>query len=518
MRSCLRLAYNSSSHTDQSVQHSSRYNHAKEDEDVDELAGTSLLDAHDLEKAGAKPLPPLPSLTRPQGMDESGAKRQVLAVKSTNTRLGKKTRMLPAKSQISPPILISSSTDPFRNVAGLGPSTTTDEAHVGRRILALQQQADAQAAETREKERRLAAIDSSSRPSPLQRGKSVFMTAKHAIASRLGSPRMKFGRRHRTLSGLEYESIGKISETASSFDRPLPVYESMRTRRETTESLEEGDPFSDTMETDEVWSDFDFDLDRTNIQRDNVNTGKSRTPSVEDPTGEELLVRPETPKTFSNKVSGLRQHPDPEFFSSSPLGFSTPRVRLVPTRDENGRKRLSTVLVRDPSVLDFSHEHEPTDAAGDPLVLDYSEVDPSSSTKRKSATEDLRLPGSKRAKTDSATSKETTVLAQGFDQLGTSDSQAMEEGNPESKAISKTGIMPGSKGFGIFDMGKGQEVEASVQSSTGYSSIRRHSRAFSTSSSRPTSVLFSRETRARVPLLKTYQDDQMDVDELQTSI
>ncbi|KAL8908699.1 MAG: hypothetical protein Q9207_000667 [Kuettlingeria erythrocarpa] len=451
-------------------------------------------------------------------MEESGAKREVLGVKSTNARLGKKTRIVPAKSQISPPILISSSTDPLRDVAGLGPSTATEEAHVGKRILALQQQANAQAAETKEKERRLAAIDSSSRPSPLQRGKSVFMTAKHAIASRLGSPRMKFGRRHRTLSGLEYESIGKISEMASSFDRPLPVYESMRTRTEKTASPEEEDPFSDTMETDEVWSDFDFDLDRTNLQRYNGDTGKSRTPSVKDTAGEELVVRSETPKSFSNKISGLRQHPDPEFFSSSPLGFSTPRVRLVPTRDENGRKRLSTVLVRDPCVLDFSREHEPTDAEDDSLVLDYSEVDPSSSMKRKSATEDSRLLGSKRAKTDSATSRETTVLAQGFDQLGTSDSQAMEEGDPESKAVSKTGIMAESKGFGIFDMGKGKEVEASIQSSTGYSTIRRHSRAFSSSSSRPSSVLFSRETRARVPLLETYRDDEMDIDELQTSI
>lgn len=517
IRSCFRLAYYPSSQTEPGVQHSSRYNHAKEDEDIDELASTSLLDAHDPQKAGTKPLPPLPSHNRPQGIGESHVKRQVLGVKSTNTRLGKKVRLVPTKSQISPPILISSSTDPFQNVAGLGRSTATDEAHVGKRILELQQQADAQAAETREKERRLAAINSSPKSSPLQRGKSVLMTAKHAIASRLGSPRMKFGRQNRTLSGLVYESIGNPSETTRSFDRPLPVYESMRTRRETAESLEEGDPFSDTMETDEVWSDFDFDFDRPKGKHYNGNTISSDTTSEEDPGGERLAVQSKTPCSFSNKISGLRQHPDAEFFSSSPIGFSTPRVRLAPTHDENGKKRLSTVLVRDPSVLDFRIEQEPTDDEGDPLVLDYNEAEPSSSMKRKSATEDLRIHGSKRAKTDSATSRETTVFAQGFDQLGTSDAQAVEEVGAEPKIFSKTGTTSENKGFGIFDMGKGKEAEARFQVSTAYSAIRRHSRALSTASSRPTSVLFSRETRARVPLLESYNDDEMDVDELQSS-
>ncbi|KAL8926408.1 MAG: hypothetical protein Q9208_002951 [Pyrenodesmia sp. 3 TL-2023] len=517
IRSCFRLANHQSSHTEPGIQHSSRFNHAKEDEDLDELASTSLLDTHDPQQVGTKPLPLLPSHNRSQGLDESHVKRQVLGVKSTNTQWGKKARLVPTKSLISPPTLISSTMDPFHNVAGLGRSIATDEAHVSKRILELQQQADAQAAETREKERRLAAINSSSRPSPLQRGKSVLMTAKHAIASRLGSPRMKLGRRNRRLSGLEYESISNVFQTTSSFDRPLPVYESMRTRRETTESLEEGDPFSDTMETDEVWSDFDFDFDRPKVKRYNSNTDSLHTPSVEDPAGERFLIQAKTPYSFSNKVSGLKQHPDAEFFSSSPIGFSTPRVRLAPTRDENGRKQLSTVLVRDPSVQGFSIEQEPTDDEGDPLVLKYNEAEPSSSMKRKSATEDLRLHGSKRAKTDSATSRETTVLAQGFDQLGTSDAQTVEDVGPGPKIVSKSGTTSENKGFGIFEMGKGKEAETRFQGSTAYSAIHRHSRALSTASSRPTSVLFSRETRARVPLLKTYKDDEMDVDELQSS-
>lgn len=530
------------------AQHSGRYGHAYDDEEIDELASTSLLDTHDKEsgasstrnssprsalsqtedalkmkRSTAKPLPLLPSSAHLQKMDKNNAKRPVLGAKSTNMKVANKTSKIPTKPQISPPILISSSMDPFEGVAGHARSPAAEQAHIDKKIFHLQQQADAQAAETREKEKRLAAIEASFRPSPLQRGKSVLMTAKRAITSRIGSPKIKLGRTknplNRTLSGLEYGSIGRPSNLATASHRPLPVYESMRTRRETPEPQEGRDPFSDAMETNEAWSDFEFDFDRRKVKPGSRgNTSSSHMPSVDvlqDPASEKLVVQSKTPISFSNKISGLRQHPDAEFFSSSPVGFSTPRVRLAPTCDENGKKRLSTVLVRDPSSLDFSLEQEHTDEDGDPLVLDYNKVEPSSSMKRKSATEDLRFQGSKRAKTDSATSNETTVLVQGFGQLGANDVQAMEgvELNPGDGSIRSD--TSNSKGFGIFDMGNGKETEARIESSAGYSSIRRHSRALSTSSSRPTSVLFSRESRARVPLLETHKDDEMDVDELQ---
>lgn len=348
------------------------------------------------------------------------------------------------------------------------------------------------------------------------------MTAKHAIASRLGSPKIKLGRTknpfNRTLSGPDYESTDKHSGTVGTSRRPLPVYESMRTRRETPELQEERDPFSDNMETNEAWADFGIDFDRRKAKRGSCRTtSSSHTPSVDvahDPASERLIVASKTSVKFSNKISGLRQHPDAEFFSSSPVGFSTPRICLAPTCDANGKKQLSAVLVRDPSAIGFSYEQKTDDEGVDPLAPNYNEAEPSSSMKRKSATEDLRFQASKRAKTDSTTSKETTMLAQGFDQLSTTDGWGIRGIEQTSENVSTTADTLQNKGFGIFDMGTGKRPWARLEDSAGYSSIRRHSR-HSSSSSRPTSVLFSRESRARVPLLETYKDHDMDVDELQ---
>ncbi|KAL8965037.1 MAG: hypothetical protein Q9197_006702 [Variospora fuerteventurae] len=503
-----RQAYVQLAQSEPNAQHGDLYGTAKEDEDIDELATTNLLESpstntsttgtsirsglqqpREAQKAPRKPLPPLPPQSRPK-LDRSNAKKQVLGAKSTNMKVANTSNKIDAKPQISPPILISSSrADPFGWGPEPGRSAAANQAQLNTNIAELQQQADAQAAETREKEKRLAAFEASARPSPLQRGKSMLRTAKLAIATRLGSPKIKLGRvknpLNLTLSGPEYASIGKQSDVFSTSRRPLPVYESMRTRRETPELEQDPDPFSDTMETDEVWSDFEFDFDQ----------GKAKTPIK-----------------FSNKVSGLRQHPDAEFFSSSPVGFSTPRVRLAPTCDAKGKKRLSAVLVRGPSVLDLSSEQETSDDDLDPLMGKVNEAGPGSSMKRKSATEDLRFQASKRTKTDLGTSAEATVLARGLGQVGTSDVQDMQgiETTTDDTAAK-------DKGFGVFDIGKGNEAEAKGVGFADSSSMHRHSRQHSSSASRPTSVLFSRESRARVPLLKSFKDDdEMDVDELHT--
>ncbi|KAL8940584.1 MAG: hypothetical protein Q9211_002211 [Gyalolechia sp. 1 TL-2023] len=519
-----------------SVQHEST-----DDKDVDELASTSLLDAldgksdaastrnnslrssHSLQPS-AKPLPPLPSKARPKETIKKETRRLILGPKPTNLELANKQAKLPTKPQISPPILISSSTDLFAGPVGTDWSPAADTAYSDQRIFALQQQADAQQAETREKEKKLAAIEAFVRPSPLQRGISAFTTAKRAITSRLESPRIKLGKTRdllsRTLSGPEYGSIEKVSGTSSTMHRPLPVYESMRTRRETPEPHEERDPFSDTMETNEAWSDVEFDLERPKGQHRRLRQQSiSHTHPIDvekSLASDKLFAQTKPTFDFSNTISGLRQHPDPEFFSSSPVGFSTPRVRLEPIHDANGKKRLSAVLMRDPSNMDFSYDQDMTDDDdADLLIPNENDAEYGSSVKRKSATEDLRAHTSKRAKTDSATSGETTVLAKGFDQLGTGDVQAMQGVESASRDEPPMNDASKTSGFGIFNMGKGNETGARAEDAIEVSSIRRHSRRTSSSQSRPTSVLFSRESRARVPLLQSHRDDEMDVDELQ---
>ncbi|KAI4247336.1 MAG: hypothetical protein L6R42_009664 [Xanthoria sp. 1 TBL-2021] len=518
-----------------------------DDDEIDELAGTSLVNVptqtfnlpstkrdsllptrtsaertDESHPANGKPLPSLPSNPPPQGTESSKTKTQVLGPKSTNQKVISKMAKFPPKPNISPPVLISSSIDPFAGTVAAGGLADPSLNELDRKVSSLTRRADAHEAETRARENLLAVAEASFKPSPLQRGRSVLMTAKHAIARRLGSPNIKLGRfktpLSRKSSGTTSTLVNETFEPVNAVPRPLPVYESMRSRRETPEPLD-NDPFSDKMEMDEAWSDFEFNFDRHKDQsvgaRDESSSRTSSVNGTDEPASEALLAQSKSIMSFSNKVSGLKQHPNPELFSSSPVGFSTPRVRLEPTADANGKKRLSTVLVRDPLLHDISSERDTTDDEDHPLVHNKLNAVYGSSMKRKSATEDLHSQMSKRAKTDSAASGGTAVLTQGFDQLGTNDVQSMQGIERIAEDMASVEDPSHGKGFGIFDMSKGKQTETRFRDSVESLDLRRHSRRYSSSISRPTSVLFSRETRAKVPLLDSYKEDQMDIDELQ---
>ena len=376
--------------------------------------------------------------------------------------------------------------------AGIGRTVTTDLNTFDARILSLTQQAEAQEAETRDKERQLIAAESSFRPSPLQRGKSALITAKHAIAARLGSPRLKFGRTaQKVRSSNGYASVDQRSETRSIEALPLPVYESMRRRRESPELQESDDPFSDKMETDadEAWSDLESNANRCKQIGRAAQKTSFQAPAfdaVDGITSDRPPAQAQSPTQYSNTISGLKQHPTEEWLSSSPIGFSTPRVRLEPRKDATGKKSLSAVLVRDPPLLDYGFDQDAMDEDAD--LLPHSDLDTeiSSTMKRKSASDDPQSQASKRAKRGSTASQSTATLS-----------------------------MSRSEGFGVSDIDKGKRPESSIRSSIDTFSIHGHSRQRSSSMSRPTSVLFSRESRARVPLLKKYHEEEMDVDELQ---
>ncbi|MCJ1380250.1 hypothetical protein MMC17_003353 [Xylographa soralifera] len=96
--------------------------------------------------------------------------------------------------------------------------------------------------------------------------------------------------------------------------------------------------------------------------------------SFEDPFSDELLSSSQLivpinklslyntreARQFSDQLSGLRQHADIGFFSSSPIGFSTPRFRLEPEVNTSGKKRLSVVPASEPSLLDLNFD-EPSE-------------------------------------------------------------------------------------------------------------------------------------------------------------
>ncbi|KAL8873030.1 MAG: hypothetical protein Q9174_001431 [Haloplaca sp. 1 TL-2023] len=489
-----------------------------EDSEVDELAGTSSLsapektssaqttrsnsvhsntaqmeDATHGQQASSKPLPSLPSKPDLQGSERNKKDRKVLQPKSVNQKVFNKKGQNLARPKISAPVLVSSTSIPMLEAAGIARTVTTDLSTSDARILKLAQQAEAQEAETRDKERQLVAAESSFRPSPLQRGKSAFITAKHAIAARLGSPKLKFGRTNQKLkSGTGYTKVDHGSETRSIEPLPLPVYESMRSRRESPELQESDDPFSDQMETeaDEAWSDFESNANRCKHTAPTAQKTSFQTPCLAaEPmiANDDPPAQVQSPTQYSNKISGLRQHPTEEWFSSSPIGFSTPRLRLEPRKDATGKKSLSAVPVRDPPVLDYGFDQDVMDEDADLLPHSDLDAEVSSTMKRKSDSDDPQSQASKRAKRGSTASQSTATLS-----------------------------MSRGEGFGISDIDKGKRPESSIRSCIDTFSIHGHSRQRSSSMSRPTSVLFSRESRARVPLLKNFQEDEMDVDELQT--
>ncbi|KAL8694560.1 MAG: hypothetical protein Q9218_000816 [Villophora microphyllina] len=281
-------------------------------------------------------------------------------------------------------------------------------------------------------------------------GKSVIATARHALATRFGSPSTKY----RTLSGVEHEFAGQARGNTSFQASHLPAYESMRARKQTPE------------------------------------------PPADD----------ENP--FSDEISGLRQHPTNEWFSSSPIGFSTPRVRLEPVSDAMGKRHLSTVLVPNPSLPDFDFEQDMTDDETDPLIHDWSAPGCGFGAKRKNTTEDPAGYASKHAKRGLVFCRETKVTARSSGQLGN---------NPLPVQNAKKGERDKSEedGFAIFGSGKDQNAENRIRTSAASSSNKPHSRQRPLSMSTSSSVLFSSESRARVPLVEEDDEDEMDIDELQ---
>ncbi|MCJ1473066.1 hypothetical protein MMC13_001715 [Lambiella insularis] len=103
---------------------------------------------------------------------------------------------------------------------------------------------------------------------------------------------------------------------------------------------------------------------------------------------------------FSDLFSGLRQHQDLGLFSSSPVGFSTPRYRLEPQDDMSGRKRLSLVPVTGESAFNPSIQKGEEEQSSEPPGIDYTNR--TLSLKRKTAKTDNRVgfsPAAKKAKT-----------------------------------------------------------------------------------------------------------------------
>lgn len=565
---------------------SSRRHARLDDESVDELVGSALLDSvpdehmrdpflyshaatddfiHPKSIGGNKvvvedldkPLPPLPQENKVIDGKDRPKPRQALSAKTTNLKVSTKPGWQPAKPEISHPVL-QHPTKPLSS-HGTQASTQTstkDAADLSRKISSLMQQAADQEAQTKRKKAAYAA--ETAKPSPLQRGKKVFVKATRAIKDRLSSnstdkplrfkssiprPPSSTGtesppeyesddekiRLHRRIAEGENLSNPKIRSLTGDGNiprKPLPVYESMKSRIWRSESSE--DPFSDGKQlygrsSIQDCSGFDFDFDFNKRKNNNQSTNFPQTPSLPNRPSEDspsvpptqyLAVPQDTPR-FSNMISGLAQHLDTELFSSSPVGFSTPPTRLDPQYTAIGNNRPTGSLARSPSILEFSFEAQSEDEQSE--VKSTTSKSASLSVKRKEATEDLRspvAPANKKPRIDSRLSKEDQGLVAGVSQLGTMDERTpLSPKTTNSKVPDRGGSR--HRGLSIFDLGKGKGLgykdEGAAKRPASRANVPKRS-----SLPRPNSVLFGRESKVGMRRVNSDDRDGMDVDELQS--
>lgn len=483
-----------------------------------------------------KPLPPIPASRPSKESSAPNAARSVLTSKSTNFKISRKAEILPARPKISNPVLQDSEDNDHnsalkaikgtaggKNTTGL--QTTIDEAeNLSRKISTLMQQAAAREAEKASQLKELS-MNASNKASPLQKSKLALSKATKVLTSRFSnSGRRPSPSSSSSLVGFEYPGEPKTSldniqrrDTAAGSGiprKPLPVYDSMRSVRQSSDSLQ--DPFSDGHGTagqppPEVHVEFDVDFDKHKRKgkKSNEDQAVSHQTTFNDdtiPTG--------SPSRFSNKISGLAQHPNTMIFSSPPIGSSTPLSRLYPSIGSLDGSPLPSKMAQTPSILEFSFEESDED---DNLELKNSRpTDQSLSVKRKNAKEDLRAqlsPLSKRARKGRDTPTDEGGLMGEIKQPDSVDDAPLIEKDKRTKSgrpatadskINDSGIIEG-----VMDKG----------SLSGIGEKFKRPRARTTAAKRlsiptPNSILFSRESRAHYRLRDTTDGDNFDVDEL----
>lgn len=213
-----------------------------------------------------------------------------------------------------------------------------------------------------------------------------------------------------------------------------------------------------------------------------------------------------SPSRFCETISGLAQHPVTDLFFGNPVASSTPRYRLEPQIDANGKKRLSTVTAHDyGSAFDLNDENTPDlspKAAYSPLHL-----------KRKKATLDLRIessPGIKTNKMELASSPYDAALTTRLGTLNaTGDVLAVKDSNKKMSGMKLTNIK--DKGLKIFEIDKSTESLAGGTGNAKTTKPRKRARA-------PTPVKIKGSSRPSANVLLTdvfTEEESTSADELQ---
>ena len=532
-----------------------------------------------------KPLPPVPPGVPSDEHKRCQERRPALAKKTTNMKPINTQARSTTKPQISPPILrettnasitVPNTSRPATSHTTQSPfapqTSTADAADLSRKISNLMAQATAQEQQTKLRTDAYAAT--SIKASPLARSKNALAKATRAIRERLsngnideptkskrplanrhssfqengslappptawqyenlnGMSREKLGRRIAEGENLSNPKIRSMTGDGNVPRKPLPVYESMRSRSMRSELAE--DPFSDGQGRQpflprEDYSGFNFDFSKHN----NDEKPKDTTDAAADAhnqshqsleTSSQHHNDSEPRPRFSHMISGLTQHPDVMSFSSPPLAHSTPRVQVKPKYDDDVDGQGKPLPARSVSALDPTPESMSDDAlmedsslTGHPARLSNGS---SLSVKRKEATEDLRAqlaPMAKKAKTDSTGSIDDLGLVAGINDLDAGTKRVPL--SPKSDNLRRSDPirnMSKRKGMSIFDVGKGKAPEIKDEEELPQKPRTRSHKVKRSSTSRPGSSLFNRGRNSRTSVRQSTPagEDSMDIDELQ---
>ena len=334
-------------------------------------------------------------------------------------------------------------------------------------------------------------VSENSRSRSFHKGKEVLVRAKRAISERLSmSEDRKIGhkrledssldelgdlpykiesnlsqqRRNRRIAESDNLKIGFLTRDSNVRGNWLPVYESMTSLgRQSTSS---DDPFLDDAGSNDTSLSPQMHAFDVNLPRRWGNRHSTLEPllprecqsSSQEFSDTSIMSRPRPVSRFSSLVSGLTQHPDTEFFSSSPVGFSTPRVRLEPHISTGGRKRLSTVSASSPSILDFSFEQLGDDDLDELQRVPSRARSPSLSLKRKTGRANLRgdlSPVSKKNK--GLKTRQEIDLTSGLAHLETANNGTLTVRDAYKRLKSATTAGSRTKGLKIFDVDKGKQ-------------------------------------------------------------
>ncbi|MCJ1400769.1 hypothetical protein MMC11_003977 [Xylographa trunciseda] len=293
--------------------------------------------------------------------------------------------------------------------------------------------------------------------------------------------------------------------------KPLPIHDSTKSSKHWSDSLD--DPFSDEQLSSRGTPSSDLVESDLNSAR-KIRRGQETSAPKPLLSHSQLIVPIDNlslhgspyVRQLSDQLSGLKQHPDVGFFSSSPVGFSTPRFRLEPEVDASGKKRLSVVPASVSSLLDLDLDGLSGDEISELPKLKCNKSD--LKRKRTAADQDVEsTPVAKLAKT------EKMQLALNLAMLNRVGGRPliMRDQNQRLGRIP----VPKSTGQGLhmFQVPKGKERSTSAGSAPSVKAgpaAKRSSIPVSFKSAK------SNQSRSSTPaLVGSFLDDMLSADELQ---